>query len=371
MLGAVPPAALLVSALLTLPLSTDGGQGAGLVAAAAAAGRPPECSSGSRRAVAALARGPSVWERARVPSLERYCDLVARAQAQLTVSPEAARASARLADKALPGRAAPAVILARAALVLGAPGDAVSEFARARAVDPRSVEDPSTMHDLARALQKTGKREDALAAYRALVPRIDLLGTLDRRVSVLLEAAHASMAAVAGTPGGEGGEAAAQPAAKGGAERAGARLDEAIAYLREARQRPPTQLSGDVLLSLVLVLDRSGNRAQADAALGDAVETSARARTFDYLAAEEDRLALEALAIERSDPGGAVERWEAFLAGAGGKGPWAGAGRARLDALHKAGARAPRHPAAGAAPPAKPVAPPARSVAAPGGPRLR
>ena len=368
MLGPVPPAALILSALLTIPLPANGNQGAGLMAAAAAAGRPPECASGSRRAVA---RGPSVWERARVPSLQRYCDLVARAQAQLGSSPDEARESARLAEKALPGRAAPAVSLARAALALGAPADAAREFARAQAVDPRSVEDPSTMHDLARALQKTGKRDEALAAYRALVPRIDLLGTMDRRVSVLLEAAHASMAGAAAAPG-EGGGAAAQPgakdAAKGGGEKGSGRLDEAIAYLREARQRPPTQLGGDVLLSLVLVLDRSGDRAQADAALGDAAETGARARALDYLAVEEDKLALEALALERSDPGGAAERWEAFLAGAGGKGPWAGAARSRLESVRKAGARAPRK-AAGpgkAAAPGKPAGP--GKPAAPGKP---
>src|SRR5262245_6111014 len=126
MLGAVPRVALLVSlsalsAFVTVNMPANGAQGSNLTAAAAAAGRPPECSAGARRAIA---KGPSVWERARVPSLQRYCDLVARAQAQLGSTPEAARESARLADKALPGRAAPAVILARAALALGSADDA-------------------------------------------------------------------------------------------------------------------------------------------------------------------------------------------------------------------------------------------------------
>ncbi len=50
-----------------------------------------------------------------------------------------------------------------------------------------------------------------------------------------------------------------RPAASPGPGRpAQAQLDEAIAYLREARQRPPTQLAGDVLLSLALALDRAG-----------------------------------------------------------------------------------------------------------------
>jgi tetratricopeptide (TPR) repeat protein len=313
-----------------------------------------------------------VWEQARVPDLQKYCDLVARAQAQLASSPEAAKDSAKLADKALPGRAAPAVILARAALALGSPQDAAKEFARARSVDPRSVEDPSTMHDLARALRKTGKRDEALAAYRALVPRIDLLGTPDRRVTVLLEAAHVSMAVAAAPltasaaprlaplpPSAASGEAPPKGNEKAAADKGPAgRLDEAIAYLREARQRPPTQLLGDVVLSLVLVLDRSGDKAQADAALSGASETGAQARAVDYLAAEEDKIALDALALERSDPGGAASKWEQFLAGSGGKGPWAAAARARLDALRKGGAKTAKRPAAVAPP--KPGATPAK-----------
>jgi tetratricopeptide (TPR) repeat protein len=327
----------------TFPAAPTSSGSANLVAAAAASGRPRECMSSARRALAA---GPTIWEKARIPTLQRYCDLVARAHAELATNPEAARQDAALADKALSGRAAPAVILARAALALGAIDDAAREFTRARSIDARSVEDPATMHDLARVLQRTGKRSDALAVYRALVPRIDLLGSTDRRVSVLLEAAHASMAAESAAP--------ASPAAAGqdASESSRSKLDEAIAYLREARQRPPTQLAGDVLLSLVLVLDRSGDRAQADAALGDAHRTGARIRSsaLDYLAVPEDRHALEALALEGSDRAQAIKGWEAYLASAAGKGPWAGEAKARLEALR----RGAKSPPAGAEPaPAK------------------
>src|SRR6185503_7469389 len=100
---------LLVSVLAGTPVGT---QGASLAAAAAASGRPRECT-GSRRSAS---KGPSVWEVARVPNLGRYCDLVARAQAELATSPEAARESAAEADRALPGHASPAVVMARAAL---------------------------------------------------------------------------------------------------------------------------------------------------------------------------------------------------------------------------------------------------------------
>lgn len=344
----------LLPLLLTVSVpAAPSGSSSSLLAAAAASGRPRECMSSVRRALTA---GPSIWEKARVPTLQRYCDLVARAHAELSTSPEAAQIDARLADKALPGRAAPAVILARAALALGSLDDAAREFERARSIDARSVEDPSTMHDLARVLQRTGKRQEALAVYRALVPRIDLLGSTDRRVLVLLEAAHASMAA-------EGAAPASSPERKGqkvdeSLPPGQPKLDEAVAYLREARQRPPTQLASDVLLSLVLALDRGGDRAQADAALSDAHRTGARVRVgaLDYLADPDDRHALDALALEASDRAQAIKSWETYLAGSGGKGAWAGAARARLESLRKgAGKAAPAAPSKRPAQPARPA----------------
>lgn len=335
---------MLVGLLGTTTAGSPGGSGNSLLASAAASGRPRECASTARRG---LSRGPSVWEVARVPNLQRYCDLVARAHAQLATTPDAAKESAELAEETLPGRASPAVILARASLALGSVDDAAKSFAVARAIDPRSLEDPSTMHDFARVLVKTGKISDAITVYRALVPRVDLLATADKRISVLLEAAHVSMTA----EGREKSSAADRPSADKPAER---RLDEAAAYLREARQRPATQFTGDVLLSLVLALDRAGDRELAEAALADAHRLTAKTRAgvLDYLAAPEDKLALEALSLESSDRGAATRSWEAFLAGPGGKGPWAAAARARLDALKKGGGKSVK---------ARPAAPPPRA----------
>lgn len=271
-----------------------------------------------------LSRRPTIWQLARVPQLERYCDLVARAKAQLSTDPTAAAKSAKAAEDVLPGRAAPRVLLARAAFALDKVDDAAKDFEKARALDPRSVEDPPTMHDLAEVLRKTGKLDEALAIYRALVPRIDLLDSAEHRVSVLLEAAHVSMAVAAKTP----------PSTPGSRPS----LDEAIAYLREARQRPPTGLTSDVLVSLALVLDRSGDRVQADAVLADArVPAANGAAKLPYLAAAEDKVCLDALTAAPAD---AVKLWETYLAGAGGKGPWAAAARARLEAAKKAPAKA-------------------------------
>jgi len=323
-----------------------------LSAAAAASGRPRECASGSRRA---LSQGPSVWERARVPTLQKYCDMLSRARAQLSSNPELSRAAAAEADKALPGKAAPKVALARAALALGDLETAAKQFLAAKAIDPRSVEDPQSMHDLARVLRKTGKRDDALTVYRALVPRVDLLSSTERRVSVFLEAAHASMAAHAAESTGGGAD---KPAVKAGDAKATdankpSPLDEAIAYLREAKQRPPTQLANDVALSLVLALDRAGERDQADAALADAHRSGARVRqsSLDYLSSNDEKLALEALVLEGSDRAAAMKSWEAYLATPAGKGPWAAAAHARLDALKRGGGKVARPAAAAKAPP--------------------
>jgi tetratricopeptide (TPR) repeat protein len=329
---------LLVPALLALlsmsPLTAEASTGASasLSAAAAASGRPPECVAGSRRA---LARGPSVWELAREPNLRRYCDLMSLAQTQLAAQPEAAKKSAREADATLPGRPSPQVIVARAALALGSAEEAARAFEAARALDPRSVEEPAAMHDLARALVRTGKRDEALAVYRALVPRVDLLATDERRVAVLLEAAHVSMAA-------EGAGTATLPADVG-KKAPRARLDEAVAYLREARQRPATPLAGDVLLSLALAEGRRGERDAEGAALAEAQRTGAKLRpgALEYVVTPEDAAALAALAEEGTYRAAAQSAWEGYLAGPGGKGPWATAARGHLEALKKGTGAAP------------------------------
>jgi tetratricopeptide (TPR) repeat protein len=335
----VNPLAFLLSISLAAPGPMHSSS-ASLTAVAAASGRPRECSSGSRRA---LSQGPSVWERARIPGLQKYCDMLSRARAQLSSNPELSRAAALEADKALPGRAPPKVALARAALALGDLETAAKQFLAAKAIDPRSVEDPSTMHDLCRVLRKTGKRDEAITVYRALVPRVDLLSTTERRVSVLLEAAHASMAAHAAANADDKAPKAADKAdAKAGDAAKASPLDEAIAFLREAKQRPPTLLSNDVALALVLALDRAGEHEQADAALADAHRTGARVRqsSLDYLSSTDEKLALEALVLEGSDRAAAIKSWESYLATPAGKGPWASAARSRLDALKKGGGKA-------------------------------
>lgn len=312
------------------------GSSGALEAAAATSGRPPECTPARG---AAAWRGPSVWRAARLPWLEGYCDLLAKAQAELSSAPETARTAALGAEKLLPGRASPAAMQARAALALGDLEEASRLFERARSLDPRAIEYPPAMHDLARVLVRTGKRVDALALYRTLVPRVDLLAPPERRTAVLIEAAHAMMDADAD-----------------GEKDRRSRLEEAIAYLREARRRPPTPLAGDALFSLGLALDRAGDKAGADAILVEARLVGARLQREprSYVLGPNTKLALEAFADEAENSARAARSWETYLATPAARGLDAAAARLRLQALRK--------PAVSLRPAAQRPRPPRRST---------
>lgn len=267
-----------------------------LVAAASASGRPQECTVADSAATRATRgnRSQGSWAQARLPKLNRYCHLISRAQARLERAPDSARAAALEADKLVPNRAASQVVLARTALRLGRIDEALSAFDLALQRDPHSVDQPLAMHDLATAQWRGGRHVQALATYRMLVPRVDLMGSRSKRARVLLEAAHLAMHVIA-----QGGSAS---------------LDETLAYLREAARDPHQELQIDVALSLVLALDRAGKSTQADALLGDIAATSwvdGADPTALHLSA--DHFAMLALALERSDRQRADAFWQRFL----------------------------------------------------------
>lgn len=281
-----------------------------LSAAASASDRPPECAPLSGPT------GPSVWQLARAPSLAAYCELIARAQACLATDPKGARRAAEQAEARLPGRASPQVVLGRAALSMGDAEGAEGFFARARALDPRSLDNPSVLRDVALALAATNRRAEARVVYEALVPRIELLADNELRVAVLLDAALVVMADEAARP---------KPS-----------LGEVIAYLREATRLPPSARASDVLLALALALDRAGDPAGADATLSQLARLVASRRAgFVAAATIGDRVALAALAEERSSRSRAILMWQDALAGPSKASPWAAAARARLDRLRR------------------------------------
>jgi tetratricopeptide (TPR) repeat protein len=273
--------------------------------------RPAECGDPGGRAA-------NVWERAKSPELRRYCDLVASASSKLAgiaAMAQGALDSAREADRVLPGRAAPLVLEGRALAVLGKYGEALAALVEGRSRDPRALDDPPALLAWARALGRTGRREEAAEAYRALLPRSTALSTADR-VSAEIEA---GLVAMARGPSG---------------------LDEAAAALREAVREAQDESRVIAVLALALALDRRGDTEEAHALLGerfhgDPRDALATPRAKDLLAlVPADAHALAALALESTDAVGARDAWEQAIEGAP-QGPWAGYARAHWGTLNR------------------------------------
>jgi tetratricopeptide (TPR) repeat protein len=253
-----------------------------------------------------------VWDTARDPNLARYCDLIARALGQLKILPARARETAEVAEQISPGHAGPPVIRGRALASLGSYEAALLEMERARQIDPRSLEDPETMRDWAACLARTGRTKEALDAYRALAPRVALIPGADAQAGALLEAADLSFSF--GPPA----------------------LDDAIAFLREARRVAATGLGARIVAELALALDR---RAMTEEAASTAMDARRRiGHDADAVAGKQpgaEAAASVALVLEATDRARAMQGWETYLKAEGGKGPWTDHARRRLESLAK------------------------------------
>jgi tetratricopeptide (TPR) repeat protein len=280
-------------------------------------GPPPECGDpGGGRAA-------NVWERAKSPELRHYCDLVASASSKLAgiaTMAQGALQAARDADGVLPGHAAPLVLEGRALAALGQYGEALAALEAGRSRDPRALDDPPALLAWARALGRSSRREEAVEAYRALLPRSRGLSTTER---VSAEIESGLMAMTRGAPG----------------------LDEAAAALREAVREAQDEARAIAVLALALALDRRRDAEEARALLrermhGDPRDDMATARAKDLLAAvPAEAHALAALALESTDATGARDAWQQAIDAAP-QGPWVGYARAHLGMLtgkHPAG----------------------------------
>lgn len=262
-----------------------------------------------------------MWEVARDPTLDRYCDLLATGFAQLTFSPDRALEAADRADAASPGRAGPAVLRGRAHANKKAWELARQQFEKARAIDARSLEDPLTMREWARALSHVGRGSEALAVYRTLGPRLSALSSSDDRARTFLEAAELAFSL--------------GPDA----------LDDAIAFLGEAKQLAGRDLEWRVGTELALALDRKGMR---DEAWGLVADLARRWRKSARPAPAEsaDEQAATALVLEAIDPRQAADAWDGYLALAGDRAPFAEHAHQRVSSLRKSRGVLPRGGAA-------------------------
>jgi tetratricopeptide (TPR) repeat protein len=297
---------LLLQVAAASPRATP--RSATLTAAAQASGRPAEC--------AAHARPTNRWDSARDPDVDRYCDLLARGFGELPFAPDTARERADAADRVSPGHAAPAVLRGRSYAGLRDYAHAVAELERARAIDPRSLDDPATLRDLARALSRSGRGADALVVYRALGPRLALFPSTDERARTFLEGAELAFALGSSA------------------------LDDAIAFLTEGKQLAVRDLQWRVASELALALDRRG---RSDEAASLVLDLARRLRkeslpvTADdaakALPAFAEQQAALALVLESVDPPKASQVWERYLGLVGDESPWREHARKRLQAL--------------------------------------
>lgn len=263
---------------------------ADLTAASAASPRPRECApdAGATR---------SQWDRARLPRARAFCDALARGYAELYRAPARAIAAAARAKELSPASAAPFVLEGRALVASGREREAWPAFLRARSLDGRSFAEPAALHDLALAALASSEHAEAVAAYRALVPRASMLADPRRRQRVYLEAAMTVTRA--------------DPSA----------LDEALGYLGEARRlRGLPGLSDVVLGATALTLDRQGRHDEARGVAAEArgplgvvrLAGSPERERVVWLPASE-LSAIAAMLSERAHPEVARKQWRAFL----------------------------------------------------------
>lgn len=293
------------------PGGTEPGS-ADLSAASASSPRPRECGPD---------RGPGAkteWDRARRPKEQAFCDTLARGYSELNLAPGRAIVAARKAAALRPTSAAPLVLEARALVSDGRAKEAWPVFRRARSIDKRSVEEPSALHDLALSARASGEHDEAVAAYRALVPRAGMLSEPRRRQRVYLEAAMTVM-------------------------RADARgIDEALGYLGEARRlRGMPGLADIVVGATALALDRQGRSDEARGVAAEArgpegvLRLAALPSRNEVVSLEEGELAaVAAILAERSQPELAKKNWRAFLDSPAGRAPaWQAHAKHKLESL--------------------------------------
>jgi hypothetical protein len=257
--------------------------------------------------------GTNVWDAARDPNLDRYCELMARGFGQLPFSPDAARETADLAERVLPGHAGPSVLRGRALASLKAYDKAALEFDRARAVDSKSLEDPVTMREWARALARTDRGAEALTVYRTLGPRLSLLPSPEDRARTFLEAAELAFSLGASA------------------------LDDAIAFLGEAKQLAVRDLEWRVGSELALAFDRRGTKDESSSLVSDLARRWHKGTKPTPGADTPEEQAATALVLEAVDPKQAIQAWGRYLAAVGDRAPWAEHARQRLEALRKRG----------------------------------
>ncbi|HTQ07056.1 MAG TPA: hypothetical protein VMI54_24530 [Polyangiaceae bacterium] len=292
-----------------------------LVAAAASGARPVACRPHA-------GGEPTLWTRARPPEIVLACRELANAETRLGTEPAVALELAKAASATTETASAAKLVWGRALFRLGHVQEAWAVLAPFAAENAPPLDDAPALFDVARTALAAGALDAAERAYRLLVPRAVLLGSLQAERVAVVEAA--SLALARGPNG----------------------VETALGYLETARAIP---LAGDrdIIFALTaLALDRAGRSEQARAAAREAegpwdleseLTPAERARVAEaaltpsgdltpspapigpsriMLLDGELHAAIAMLALGRDE---ALRRahWRAFLASGAGRGPWA------------------------------------------------
>jgi hypothetical protein len=190
---------------------------------------------------------------------------------------------------------------------------AAAEFERARAIDPRSVEDPASMREWARALARVSRATEALAVYRTLGPRLSALSSADERARTFLEGAEVafSVGAIA--------------------------LDDAIAFLGEAKQLAARDLEWRVGAELALALDRKGAKDEAAGLVAELARRRKKGPRATTDPPSPDEQAATALVLESIDLRQSLEAWNHYLEMVGAGAPFSEHARQRMAQLRRRG----------------------------------
>ncbi|MCL2725902.1 MAG: hypothetical protein FWD69_15855 [Polyangiaceae bacterium] len=259
------------------------------------------------------AASANVWERAKEPGLRRFCDVLASGMAKLAGGGALIGdllAIADDADKRMPGRAEPYVLRGRALVQAGRADEALSALREAAARDERVMDDPSTLLAWSRANARTHHVDEAVRAYRAVLPRTTAL-PIQERAAASFEAGMLMMSL-------------------GPKE-----LETASAMLRQARRDAQDALYVASVVATALAEDRAGERDEARASLlsrstgiGNFAGDPRVVRALEDAGVPEEGDALVALALEASDPASARRAWRRYLDGPAGKRAWTSHARA-------------------------------------------
>jgi Flp pilus assembly protein TadD len=268
----------------------------------------------------------NLWESAKMPSLRAHCDLLqlgvrAFREGRFTD----AVAYAQRADAEPKDQPGPWVIRGEAYARWGNAEESVKAFEKAKALNPRALDDAEALDDYGSVLVRLKRADDARKIYRVLLPRASgavglcpFGGDCDAAALAYLTAGELAVEAGAGS------------------------LEEAVAILREARARGVTNdVKRTTVMALALALDRRGDEDQArdlvSKIFANEVPPEIRVR---FIAAEE-AIAMRAIALEINDPALALEQWRAYLAAGGDKRPWAAHAKARIARLEKGAKKQP------------------------------